>query len=86
MSLSSLFFLLETCDSAKCEFGAICEMTSTGPECVCPDGCVPFESPVCGSDGMTYENECLLNVKSCTLQEEIYVVSQGTCGKLVVAR
>uniref|UniRef100_A0A8C2BHF8 Agrin n=1 Tax=Cyprinus carpio TaxID=7962 RepID=A0A8C2BHF8_CYPCA len=74
------------CDESctNCSFGAICD-TQTG-RCVCPKGCLETRQPVCGSDGMTYENECKLNVEACTKQLDLRVVAHGeckTCGSTV---
>ncbi|XP_030622895.1 agrin [Chanos chanos] len=74
------------CDEpcANCSFGAICD-AQTG-RCVCPTECVDTQQRVCGSDGTTYENECELNVRACTQQLDLKVLSQGeckTCGNTV---
>ncbi|KAJ8259664.1 hypothetical protein GJAV_G00172040 [Gymnothorax javanicus] len=61
----------------NCSFGAICD-GQTG-RCVCPTECVDSLQPVCGSDGVTYENECQLNVQACTQQRHLKVVSPGEC-------
>ena len=41
----------------------------------CPD----LENPVCGSNGMTYRNECLFKKVKCENKLKITIAKQGTC-------
>ena len=45
----------------------------------CPDFCDLEIAPVCGSDGETYPNKCLLKKKSCKSNSEIVMEHPGRC-------
>ncbi len=36
---------------------------------------------VCGSDGETYLNECVMKAKACETEMPLYVVRDGYCGE-----
>ena len=48
---------------------------------MCPICKVTGYHPVCGSDGRSYADQCLLEKSSCLLQKNIKVISKGPCGK-----
>ena len=48
---------------------------------ICNGACPRTYKPVCGSDGRTYANECLLNFASCKSGGKIKKVSDGECCK-----
>ena len=49
------------------------------PKCVCPDLCPQRMAPVCGSDGLTYENDCAMRRASCKSEKTITVANRGPC-------
>lgn len=51
--------------------------------CTCPkaDTCPPVRAQVCGSDGKTYNNECLLKVAACVNKKPINKLHNGPCSE-----
>jgi len=39
------------------------------------------ENKVCGTNGLTYMNECEMQIESCRRQQQINVASRGSCGQ-----
>lgn len=70
------------CEGFKCEFGAICtvNVTTSKPFCDCPS-CEEEYKPVCGSDSVSYTNECKLKRSACEQQKNIHIIHYGFCCK-----
>lgn len=67
----------------KCNSSQECNDKGTGIyECRCLDRiqCPSGFSRVCGTDGVTYNNKCLMKVVTCTRNEhEVTVAAKGQC-------
>lgn len=68
------------CSDHECHFGATCVERSGKAHCECPVCPAEFE-PVCGSDGISYGNECKLRLEACKHRREIRVLYDGPCSK-----
>ncbi|KAK2105581.1 hypothetical protein P7K49_015095 [Saguinus oedipus] len=75
----------ETCAEVRCEFGALCVEDSGSAHCVCPTLTCPEAnaSKVCGSDGVTYGNECQLKTIACRQGLHLSIQSLGPCQEAV---
>ena len=63
-----------------CEYYSFCKvMNNKSTACVCNQACPLNYEPVCGSDGRTYANECVMKSEACNNQKMIIVKHQGTC-------
>ncbi|XP_078366590.1 uncharacterized protein LOC144650724 isoform X3 [Oculina patagonica] len=58
-----------------------CRVVDGAPSCECNEICTADYTPVCGSDGRTYPNECGLQVEACKTEKNLTVVKQGECAK-----
>lgn len=70
------------CSNHECKYGATCVERAGVPSCECPSCPAEFE-PVCGSDGISYGNECKLRLEACKHHREIRVLYDGPCSKLL---
>ena len=78
------FYYLDACSCKRCSKYKKCSAGTNGKAiCVCPniEECPAEQELVCGSDGKTYGNECLMTIASCEENKEITVVADRKCGK-----
>lgn len=79
---STPLFLSAPCSTVTCELYAECVSSNdTTGVCVCPNDCPSKLSPVCGSDGNTYNSACHLRVDSCKRKANVTVRHVGKCSK-----
>merc|ERR1712228_480062 len=69
-------------NSQHCEHTCCLEGSDPGSEeglSDCPEICPSDYSPVCGTDGQTYSNDCEMDMVACELGSHIYVDHEGEC-------
>ncbi|XP_078453917.1 LOW QUALITY PROTEIN: tomoregulin-1-like [Lampetra planeri] len=71
---------LSSCDDSSCRFGGVCAEVGDAVACVCSAfQCSTEYSPVCGSNGDTYQSDCFMRQAACKRQEDISAATDGPC-------
>lgn|SRR6218665_375940 len=69
-----------SCEQVTCPTGKSCVLNEENrPECFCNESCHAVFDPVCGSDGKTYANKCVLDAEACETGQTITVTHYGEC-------
>ncbi|XP_037540497.1 agrin-like [Nematolebias whitei] len=71
----------KSCKDLTCSFGATCIEVNGQAHCECPlpDCDIKNKSKVCGSDGVTYADQCQLRTIACRQDKDITVKHYGQC-------
>ena len=78
-----MLFLLDSngpCSKRSCNHHSICVESGDLAFCECPN-CGEDYNPVCGGDGVTYDNECKLRRAACLKETDIPIVENAPCSK-----
>ena len=67
------------CINVTCGYGEECIVKKGRPHCTCWRNCSVTTEKVCGSDGITYHNECVLSAKSCLRASNVTLAHVGAC-------
>ncbi|KAF0036732.1 hypothetical protein F2P81_012044 [Scophthalmus maximus] len=74
-----------SCEELVCSFGASCIEVNGQAHCECPspDCDEKNKSKVCGSDGVTYADQCQLRTIACRQDKDIAVQNFGQCTETI---
>ena len=74
--------MTDKCEKKVCQDPRqYCRVVNNTATCICSEGCTADWSPVCGSDGETYPNECSLEVEACKAGKNLRLIKSGECGE-----
>uniref|UniRef100_H2ZG16 Follistatin-related protein 5 n=1 Tax=Ciona savignyi TaxID=51511 RepID=H2ZG16_CIOSA len=80
------------CYFKRCYLGQKCQVDErTGRAiCVCKSHCKPIKKPVCGTDGLYYENHCEMHRSACVVGKDVYDARHKDCfyqrAKIILGR
>ena len=70
----------DECSMMVCRAGRECQLNSNGEaSCVCMASCPDHFVPVCGSNGRSYDNYCMMHRDACLSGVHISLKSKGYC-------
>ncbi|XP_072165244.1 follistatin-related protein 5-like [Diadema setosum] len=80
--VNDVFPAVDACSRVECPKGSECfvNKTTNTAECICRPYCKPHYKPVCGSDGVIYDNHCELHRAACLSGTRIVVHNNGCEG------
>ena len=72
--------LLDECSMMVCRSGRECKLNGNGEaSCVCMATCPDHFVPVCGSNGQSYDNYCMMHRDACLSDVHISLKKKGYC-------
>jgi hypothetical protein len=78
--MTSLSYFPDPCESVNCPQPEVCLLDEQrNPVCRCGDTCSLEFTPVCGSDGKMYQNECSLRQEACRSRKNLRIIYRGKC-------
>jgi hypothetical protein len=80
MDSNNCVFFPDPCENVSCPQPELCLLDEQrNPVCRCGDTCSLEFTPVCGSDGKTYQNECSLRQEACRSKKNLRIIYRGKC-------
>ncbi|XP_078382499.1 uncharacterized protein LOC144665190 isoform X3 [Oculina patagonica] len=71
---------LDPCRDIICTYHSYCKaFTKVKHDCICEENCPSYEEQVCGSNGRTFDNLCLLQKDICTRRANYTKYHPGSC-------